>query len=365
MHIGIDARELLGYTTGIGRYLGNLCYKWAESARGKSHRFTLYTPEEPVAKNQFGRFLCRNNKQFQIQVVPGSKGSWWEQVTLPPVVNSAKPDVFFSPAYSAPLRVKCPIIVTIPDVSFIARPEWFRWKEGFRQRYLASRAVSRANRILTISEFSRTEIATWLNIQPERITVTPLAVDNRLTPAIAPADQDPLILFVGSIFTRRHLPWLLSAFARVLTRVPEAKLAVIGCNRTYPFEHLEQLSKILGIDDRVCIDGWVDDEQLSEYYGRARVFAFLSEYEGFGLPPLEALAAGIPIVVLDTQVAREVYGEAAIYAASGDLENIANSIIKGLNNPSLDADHVLDRYSWTHTANLTLDVIESVAHERT
>ena len=365
MHIGIDARELLGYTTGIGRYLGNLCHKWAASSRGKSHRFTLYTPEEPVAQKQFSQFLCRNSNQFNIQVVPGSKGSWWEQVTLPPIVNSAKPDVFFSPAYSAPLRVKCPIIVTIPDVSVIAHPEWSRLREGFRQRYITSRAVSRANRILTISEFSKTEIVNWFNVQPERITVTPLAADDRLTPAIPPADHEPLILFVGSIFTRRHLPWLLSAFARVLTRVPDAKLAVIGCNRTYPFEHLDQLSRSLGIDDRVCIDGWVDDEHLSKYYGRARVFAFLSEYEGFGLPPLEALAAGMSIVVLDTQVAREVYGEAAIYAAPGNLENIADSIIRGLNNPPLTADDVLDRYSWTHTADLTLDVIESAAHERT
>ena len=123
MQIGIDARELLGYTTGIGRYLANLCQEWADSTRAKSHRFTLYIPRQPEAGNQFLPLLSANSDQFRIQVVPGSTGSWWEQVILPPAVNSAKPDVFFSPAYSAPLRVKCPIVVTIPDVSFVARPE--------------------------------------------------------------------------------------------------------------------------------------------------------------------------------------------------------------------------------------------------
>ena len=79
----------------------------------------------------------------------------------------------------------------------------------------------------------------------------------------------------------------------------------------------------------------------------------------------EEIKVSGPVVVLDTKVAREVYGEAAIYAAPGNLENIADSIIRGLNNPPLTADDVLDRYSWTHTADLTLDVIESAAHERT
>ena len=361
MHIGIDARELLGYTTGIGRYLANLCQEWADSTRAKSHRFTLYFPRNPEAGNQFLPLLSANSDQFRTQVIPGSTGSWWEQVTLPPVVNSAKPDVFFSPAYSAPLRVKCPIVVTIPDVSFVARPEWFRWKEGLRRRYLASRAVSRADRILTISNFSKSEIVNWFNIQPERITVIPLAADDCLASANSPEAPEPLILFVGSIFTRRHLPWLISAFARVLTRTPEARLAVIGSNRTYPFEHLRQLSKGLGIDDRVSIDGWVDDKRLASYYGRARVFAFLSEYEGFGLPPLEALAAGQSLVVLDTEVAREIYGEAAIYAVPGDLDSIANAIITGLNRTPRTVDHIIGRYSWRRTAELTLNVIESTA----
>ena len=102
----------------------------------------------------------------------------------------------------------------------------------------------------------------------------------------------------------------------------------------------------------------MDDTRLATYYGRARAFAFLSEYEGFGLPPLEALAAGIPIIVLDTPVAREVYGDAATYVAAGNITSIADALVQALSARPTQSPAVLKRYSWARTADVTLDALE-------
>ncbi|HAK55319.1 MAG: glycosyltransferase family 1 protein [Vicinamibacterales bacterium] len=364
MRIGIDARELLGHPTGIGRYLASLCQAWAQSPRTRSHRFILYSPA-PIPEDETRLpFLSSSESQFEIRVVPGSRGSWWEQMRLPPVVNADSPDVFFAPAYAAPLRLAMPVVLTIHDISFATHPEWFRWREGLRRRWLAARSAERAARILTVSQFTRRELIDWLGIDGERIAVTPEAVDAGWAPATSNA-REPLVLFVGSIFTRRHLPWLIAAFGRALAQVPDARLAVIGANRTYPCEDLQVHAVRAGLGARITIEDWVDDARLAGYYARARVFAFLSDYEGFGLPPLEALTAGVPIVVLDTPVAREVYGDAATYVTAGDLNGVTDALVRGLaaSTHALPAatEHVLARYSWTHTADLTLDALERAA----
>tara|TARA_Y100001949_G_scaffold154961_1_gene142893 strand:- start:1066 stop:2223 length:1158 start_codon:yes stop_codon:yes gene_type:complete len=358
MRIGIDARELLERATGVGRYLENLCRAWAQSARTRNHQFTLYIPAQPESGRQLLPFLKSRDERFEVRLVSGSLGTWWEQVTLPSIVNQAKLDVFFSPAYGAPLRIRAPVVVTIPDVSFAAHPEWFRWREGLRRRWLAARATQCAARILTISEFSKREIVNWFGVNPDHIDVTPLAVDDRLSCPNARVTREPLILFIGSIFTRRHLPWLISAFARAVEREPEARLAIIGSNRSHPVEDLWHLSDLAGVRTRVTIEDWVDDTRLATYYGRARAFAFLSEYEGFGLPPLEALAAGIPIIVLDTPVAREVYGDAATYVAAGNITSIADALVQALSARPTQSPAVLKRYSWARTADVTLDALE-------
>ena len=128
-----------------------------------------------------------------------------------------------------------------------------------------------------------------------------------------------LVLFVGSVFNRRHLPDLIRAFKPIATRHPGARLEIVGDNRTYPHEDLPAIAAAEGIASRVSIRPYVSDADLAELYGRARAFSLLSEYEGFGHPPLEALGSGVPSVLLDTDVAREVCGDAALYVARGDI----------------------------------------------
>ena len=142
MRIGIDARELCGRATGVGRYLGGLLHEWA-AARTLAHEFVLYA-HEPIA-------LPLDGRRFATRIVPGPPGTWWEQIRAPRAAASDHLDVWFAPAYSAPLRMATPIVVAIHDLSFVAHPEWFRIREGARRRWLTRKSASKASAVITIS----------------------------------------------------------------------------------------------------------------------------------------------------------------------------------------------------------------------
>ncbi|HVD90737.1 MAG TPA: glycosyltransferase, partial [Vicinamibacterales bacterium] len=203
--IGIDARELLGEPTGVGRYLGELLRRWVVRPDAASRRLVLYTPE-PLPFVQ--RAPASANMR---EVVAGSgRGTWWEQTHLRRAVRADPPDVFFAAAYTAPLALGVPLAVTIHDVSFAARPEWFRPPEGARRRLLTRQAARAAEVVFTDSMFSRGEIMERLSVPAERVRVIPPGVTLR---SGGNAAREPLVLFVGSIFNRRRIPAMIRAFA--------------------------------------------------------------------------------------------------------------------------------------------------------
>lgn len=360
LRIGIDARELLGEPTGVGRYLGELLRRWVVRSDTASRRLILYSPEPlPFVRSApDGANLT--------EVVAGSgRGTWWEQTHLRRAVRSDPPDVFFAGAYTAPLALGVPLAVTIHDVSFAAHPEWFRPREGARRRLLTRQAARAAEVVFTDSAFSRDEIRDRLAVPPERIRVIPPGVTRR---SAGPCPREPLVLFVGSIFNRRRLPATITAFAAATATRPETRLVIAGADRSYPSLDLAGLAAEAGVGKRVEITSYAAEADLDSLYARASVFVFLSEYEGFGLTPLEALSAGVPIVVLDTPVAREIYGEAAWYIPrESDVRGATIAIRTLLEDPASRArllEHapaVLARYSWDAAAAETLAAIEGIA----
>ena len=351
MRIAIDARELVGRPTGVGRYLSELLSAWGELPAAATHEFVLCAPE---------RITCPHPGALRLSSIaaPGS-GTRWEQFTLPRLVASVDADVLFSPAYTCPLRCSVPIALMIHDVSFTAHPEWFSWREGFRRRTLTWLGARRAARVITQSDFSKREITRHLGIDPSHVDVIYLGVSS----LHGAAARDRLVLYVGSLFNRRHIPELIDGFSRLASRHPEVQLEIVGDNRTRPHVDVDALVAASGAASRIHARSYVPDEELATLYGRASAFAFLSDYEGFGLTPLEAMAAGIPIVVLDTEVAREIYGAAAVYLERPDPDLIAAALGRVLfdaheRDRLIDAGRLqIERYSWRECAQRTLQVL--------
>jgi glycosyltransferase involved in cell wall biosynthesis len=356
MRIGIDARELCGRSTGVGRYLGGLLREWANDDRARAHEFVLYAPE------QIGASL--DARRFPTRTVVGGGGTWWEQVQVPRAVVSDHLDVWFAPAYTAPLRIAAPTVVAIHDLSFVAHPEWFRLREGARRRWLTRQSSARAAAVITISEFSKAELIERLAVPATKIHVIPPGIETNGGWARG-AGSAYRVLFVGSLFNRRHVPDLIRAFAPIARAHPDASLDIVGDDRSYPHEDLPQTIASQQIGAHVRWHQYVTDDQLSLLYAQARAFAFLSEYEGLGLTPLEALAAGVPPVLLDTPVARESCGEAALYVKLNDLPATTRALESLIfDGPIRErvlaaAPAELSKFSWPRAARDTLAVLEA------
>ena len=363
MKIAIDARELRDKPTGVGRFLAEILAAWKSIPEAQAQEFILLAPDG---------------------VAPRA-GILWEQIVLPRLVRKARADVLFSPAYSGPLFSPVPLVVAIHDVSFAAHPEWFTWREGARRRTTVQLAARAATRVVTISQFSKREIVAHLGIDGSKVVVAyPGVADLNGPPRLAndvphAARTDDFsdaartlrvrdtssqtVLFVGSIFNRRHVPELIEGFARLARDRGDARLQIVGDNRTSPPIDVSDAIRATGLTDRIQLRSYVTDQELQALYAGASTFAFLSEYEGFGLTPLEAMAAGLPVLLLDTPVAREICGEAAIYVERPDPALIEDALAtllfdSGERRRLVDAaDRVLAKYSWTECARQVLKVL--------
>jgi glycosyltransferase involved in cell wall biosynthesis len=358
VRIGIDARELCGKPTGVGRYLAGLLAAWSVDDRGRTHEYVLYAHQTMVLPPAVG-----DAHRFATRLVGGSGGTWWEQVQLPAVAGRDHLDVLFAPAYTAPLFGRTPFVVAIHDLSFAAHPEWFGAREGLRRRWLSQRAAVAARAVITISEFTRGELADRFRVPADRLHVIPPGIERR-TPPVG-TNRPPHVLYVGSIFNRRHVPDLIRAFALVARNYADAELDIVGDNRSYPRQDIDALVAREGLGRRVRWRAYVPEAELGGLYDSARAFAFLSDYEGLGLTPLEALAAGVPPVLADTSVARESCGPAALYVGATDLTAISHGLERLLFDEQARAavlaaaPGVLARYDWATAASATLQVLEA------
>lgn len=368
MHIAIDVRELLGRRTGVGRYLAELIARWTRDPAYAGHRLTLVSH---VPATDAGHAAGTGGAEVSWLVCPGSGGTAWEQTVLARAVSRARPDVYFAPAYGAPLLISCPIVVAMHDVSFFEHPEWFSWHEGLRRRLVAGLTAQRAARVLTLAEALRGDVARHLRLGPSAVTVIAPAVDAHPALADLPlaaghVPSEPLVLYVGSVFTRRNVPSLIHAFGQVAPAIPAARLAIVGANRTQPRIDLAAYVAEAGVSGRVALHDYVSDTDLEELYRRARVFVFLSAYEGFGLTPLEAMARGVPAIVLDTPVAREACSDGALYASAPRAPEVAHWIQALLADDGFHAERraaaraAAARWSWDSSARQTWNVFGEV-----
>lgn len=358
LHVVIDARELAGHVTGAGVYLLQMLRQWA----GRDDvRLTLlsHAPLAPAVD------AIPNLTAARVVRPDATGGTLWEQLVLPRAVGASGADVLFAPAYTAPLTTSLPVVLAVHDVSFAAHPEWYPQPGRLRRNFVSRRAAGRAAAVVTISDFSASEIRRHFGVPAGRLHVVPPGAPAK-TPAFDDVrDREPLVTYVGSIFNRRHVPAMIAAVAAL--RRSDARLFIAGANRTWPYEDIAAHIEVAGGGSRITWREDAPDADIAAALARASASCWLSEYEGFAMTPFEGLASGVPPVVLDTPVAREVYGEAALYVDRPDPPPVAAALDRLIDSATLREDLVgraaplWSRFDWARSAATLLDVLREAA----
>jgi glycosyltransferase involved in cell wall biosynthesis len=364
--LAIDAHRLLGHRAGVARYLSALLREWAR-VELPFRRVVLITPR-PLPPE-----ALPDPHPFLQHVVPSLLGPVWHQWSLARAARGC--GVLFCPSYVAPLVHRGLTVVTTHDVLHELFPRTFPWYTRYRP-WLNRYSARRASAVITDSEASRRDVIRLYGLPPARVHAIPLAADGSLGQALAPDEADVrlrhrlgdsfLVLFVGKFSYRRNLPLLVRAFARARRRLPPAALLVL-VGDDHGDGPLARLAADLGLGDALRLLGHVSDDDLGALYRAAELFIYLSHYEGFGLPPLEAMAAGTPVIALDNSALREVVGDAGVLLPRPDETEIAEAIVRLALDPQRRARLAeagrrrAAEYSWSETARRTMEILARVA----
>ena len=377
MHIAINA-HLLAHTAtfrraGVSNYVEALLTHLGQVDRDS--RYTVYTTRGlgAAALGLPPNFRVRPSLLPTINPrvrIP------WEQLLAPALLRIGGADVYHGVLNVVPLACPVPSVVTIHDLSAFLFPQTFRRVNRTYTRWAIRAACRRAARILAVSEFTKQEIVRWLHVPPERIVVTYNACDARFAPP-APAELEAFrrskglperfILTLSTLEPRKNIPTLLDAYARIAPST-DAPL-IIGGARGWLYEPIVAKAEALGLGEKLRFVGYIDQAEQHLWYAAATVFAFPSLYEGFGMPPLEAMACGTPVVSSSSSSLPEVVGDAGLIVPPADADALADALLRLLADAELRAElrakGLLQarRFSWRETAERTLDVYRSVKYE--
>lgn len=378
MIIGIDCHNLEGYRTGTARYLMNLLEHWAKEFPPKADQPRTENIELILYfKERTPNDISPKNKNFKSRVLKTNSNAWFEHVLLPRAIKKDKIDIFFSPSYILPFwlpkRVKK--AVALHDISFEAHPKWYSLLNRILLRGVAKKTIKKADLIFVPSQFTKKEIIKYYKIYPKKIFVIPLAADQKFKNVGYPVShikkkygvRDKFIFYVGAIFNRRFIPEVIKAFSKIASNFPNYQFLIAGPNYTYPFIDVDELVKktnhkikreaILRVD-------YVQDNDLVFLYNAADLFVWLSEYEGFGLPPIEAMACGTPVLTTKKTSLAEVLGNYPVWVDDPkDVDEISRKMYKILTNKNLCQELVkkglaqAQKFSWQKTAEKTLQIL--------
>lgn len=371
MYVGLDSIPLAGPKTGIGHYTFELARGLASVA--PEDEFELVSPFR-VEPTHNGGTKLPDNLQIVHTLAGGLKRRWWT-IGLPLYVRRTAFDLFHGTNYSVPLWNGCPTVLTIHDLTLYLYPETFQQRILNRARRRLPIMARTATRIITPSEQVRREVCEHLEVKPEKVVAIPEAARRTFYRMDAPQTietrrrlgvEDEFILFVGTIEPRKNLMTLVRA-VELITKESELRpQLVIAGGHGWQADEFYSHIKESGIGDRIHFTGYIEDDELRALYSSCRVCVYPSLYEGFGLPPLEAMACGAPVVTSRIPCIMETVGTAARVVAPTDVHALAQAIAEMLRDENVRrhfSDAGLKRaaaFTWEQTARATLDVYRTV-----
>ena len=368
MRVAIDARKLHDF--GIGTYIRNLLRHLARIDHDNEYVLLCQSADLGVTS------LLGPN--FRAVLEPSPNYSISEQIRVPWALHRERPDVFHAPHYVLPTAVGCRSIVTIHDCIHLMFPQYLpgRMAYAYAKASMWS-AARRSNRILTVSEASKRDIIRCFHVPAEKIVVVYNAIDERFR--VTPTDEAVervrqryqldrrFVLYAGNIKPHKNLVRLIEAFADLRRRgFDDVTLLIIG-DEISKLPALRRAVHSHKLHKHVRFLGYLPDEMLAILYRLAAVFVFPSLYEGFGLPPLEAMASGTPVVTSSVSSMPEVTGGAAVLVDPYDVDSIRHGIERVLTDPvlceELRAKGIARslEFSWEASVARTREIYEEVA----
>lgn len=293
----------------------------------------------------------------------------WDHFYVGKMCRELDVDVLFAPAHIRPLFAPCPVVVTVHDMMYHLFPDDWSFADQFYFRLGVNLLTGRAAHILADSDSTRADIIRILGVSGDRVTTVYPGVpefyyprSEGTTAAVTGAEIHPYIFYVGSFHPRKNVPVLVEAFEKIADRVPHR--LVIGSKPEWQSDAVRRQIEASPYQERIYLTGYIPDERLPHYFSGAELFVFPSKYEGFGFPVLEAMACGCPVLTSPVSSLPEVGGDAAAYAAPGDVEALAAEMLDILTSPERLAAmraaslEQAERFSWGRAAASLLEIFE-------
>ena len=374
MHIAIDAHSVGTGLAGNETYAANLVEALAEIDR--ENRYTVYVTREEAARRFGGRWphvgVRRTLPHTPLVRIP---------LTLSAELRRRPVDLLHV-QYTAPPLAPCPVVATVHDLSFEHIPETFKLRSRVQLRLTVRATARRAAHVIAPSEFTRRDLVETYGLDPARVTATPLAASPRFRPVEDPAELARVrrrygiggayVLAVGSIQPRKNLARLVRAYsalrgARGRSNLPQ--LVLVGKKGWLYGETLRAVEEA-GAGGSVLMTGYVSEGDLPALYSGALCFAYPSYFEGFGLPPLEAMSCGAPVLTGNLTSLPEVVGDAGLTVDPFDTGALTEALARLIDDDALRADlrrRGLRRargFDWRDTARMTLQIYRRVISDR-
>jgi glycosyltransferase involved in cell wall biosynthesis len=367
MRIGIDAHQVGTELAGNVTYITSLIEALAEIDR--ANQYTLYVTKPSAVERYAKRW-----ENFTVRrIVPHAP-----IVRIPIVLNAElrlRPvDILFV-QYTAPPFAPCKVVTSVHDISYEHLPETFTLRSRLQMKLTIRQTARRAAHVITPSEYSRQDLIKTYDLSPEKISMIPLAAPDSFKP-LSDNEQERIrkkyaiegefILGVGSIQPRKNLVRLIEAYAMLVKKRDAVPPLVLVGKRSWLFEETVKATNIHGVENHVKFTGFVPDEDLPGLYSAAKCFVYPSYFEGFGLPPLEAMQCGTPVIAGNRTSVPEVVGDAGLLVDPFDPHAIANALEMMLSDAKLRESlskigiERAREFSWIECARQTLAVFAKV-----